>query len=60
MIDYTYLHDNICVDNQTVGFYMNTYDFQILQYIIMCYHVVYFYFSLLYLMCFYTFEHLKC
>ncbi len=52
MIDYTYPHDNIYVDNQKVGFYMNTHSFQILHYIIMGYHVVYFIFILflLYLM----------
>ena len=42
MIDYTYPHDNIYVDNQKVGFYMNTHLFQILYYIIMTYHVMYF------------------
>lgn len=52
MIYYTYPHDNIYIDNQKVGFYMNSHSFQILHYMIMGYHVVYLIFILflLYLM----------
>jgi len=53
LIDYMFPHDNIYIDNQKLGFYMNIHFFQILTYIFKVYHIFYLFLIIIFIKIFF-------